>query len=344
MLRIVLALVLGFSGLPALAETLVVYSGRSKVLVEPLVRRFEAETGVRVRVRYGTDAQLLLLLESEGSKSPADVFWANSPGAIVQAEARGLLRPLPSELVSRPARFVPASGRWVPLSLRLRVLAYRKGAVDPGVLRVLPDRVRTLPAVPGFEGRIGWTPRYSSFVDFVTALRHLEGEAAARAWLAGMRAKRPKDYASNTPMLLDLAQGELDLALTNHYYVYRLRYGGEKGEDEEAGQGARVAAGIGVHHFAPGDAGNLALVTGGGVLATSRRAGLAERFLRFLLSEPAQRFFAKTVHEYPVVRGVPLPPRLEPLDRVLALSPELDYRVLLDLDATLRLLREVGVH
>ncbi len=347
MFRIVLALFLGFAGLPALAETLVVYSGRSKVLVEPLVRRFEAETGVRVRVRYGTDAQLLLLLEAEGKRSPADVFWANSPGALVQAEARGLLRPLSFELRSRPARFVPASGGWVPLSLRLRVLAWREGAVDP---RALPDRVLELPEVPGFEGRIGWTPRYSSFVDFVTALRHLEGEDAARAWLVGMRAKRPKAYASNTPMLLDLAQGELDLALTNHYYVYRLRYGGEEGEYEEEGEHEeareelRVAGGIGVHHFAPKDAGNLALVTGGGVLATSQRARLAERFLGFMLSGAAQRFFAETVHEYPVVRGVPLPPRLEPLDRVLALSPDLDYRVLLDLDATLELLREVGIH
>ncbi len=330
----------------ALADSLVVYSGRAKVLVAPMVRAFEAETGVRVRVRYGTDAQLLLLLAAEGRRSPADVFWANSPGALAQAEARGLLRPLPENLLRRTVRFVPEGGRWVPLSLRLRVLAYREGAVDPGAL---PGSVLDLPKLARYSGRIGWTPRYSSFVDFVTALRHQKGEKAARDWLLGMKALAPRAYASNTAMLLDLAQGAIDLALTNHYYVYRFRYGGEEGEfeeeeEEEPGPPPAGARKVGLYHFAPGDLGNLALVTGGGVLAFSRNPGAAERFLAFLLSEKAQRLLAETTHEYPVVAGVRLPPRLEPLDRVLNLSPAIDHRALLDLEATLRLLREAGLH
>ncbi len=330
----------------ALASELVVYSGRSKVLVEPLVRAFEAETGVRVRVRYGTDAQLLLTLEEEGKRSPADVFWANSPGALVRASARGLFRPLPEALLSRPARFVPEDGRWLPLSVRFRVLAYREGAVDPSAL---PAHVLDLPRAKAFAGRIGWTPRYASFVDFVTVLRHLYGEDAARAWLLGMRALRPRAYSANTPMLFDLARGEIDLALTNHYYVYRLKYGGAEGEyeeEEEAEEEEEEAPGapVAVHHFAPGDAGNLALVTGGGVLKTARDPELAARFLAYLLSAKAQERLAQSVHEYPVVAGVRVPGYMLPLEKALRLAPRVDYAWLADLKGTLGLLREAGLY
>lgn len=84
-----------FAALGALAQspTLTIYSGRGQSLVEPLVKQFEAETGIRVQVRYGTDAQILAALQEEGSRSPADLFWANTAGALGQASARGFSAP-----------------------------------------------------------------------------------------------------------------------------------------------------------------------------------------------------------------------------------------------------------
>jgi iron(III) transport system substrate-binding protein len=66
----------------AQTQTLTVYSGRGQSLVEPLVKQFERETGIRVQVRYGTDAQILAALQEEGGRSPADVFWGNTSGAL----------------------------------------------------------------------------------------------------------------------------------------------------------------------------------------------------------------------------------------------------------------------
>ncbi len=331
----------------ALAQELVVYSGRTRPLVEPLVRAFEKETGVRVRVRYGRDPELLAALAEEGSRSPADLFWANGSAALAAAGRLGLLAPLPEELRARPAAFVPKSGRWVPLSLRLRVLAYAPGRVDPGAL---PRSVLELPELKGFSGRIGWTPGYASFQDFVTALRLLHGEETARRWLLGMKALVPKAYASNTAMLLALASGEIDLALTNHYYVFRLLKGvpegAYEGDEEEAEDEAAARAperAVAIHRFAPGDVGNLALVTGGGVLRGARHRSPALRFLAFLLSPKAQEFEARSVYEYPVVRGVQTPPGLLPVEEALRLGPRIDPERLKDLKGTLRLLREVGI-
>lgn len=320
---------------PAMAaEPLVVYSGRSKSLVEPLIQRFEAETGIDVQVRFGRDAEILATLAEEGSASPADVVWFNTAGALGMANNRDLLAPLPSELLSRPSAFTPSSGKWVPLSTRFRVLAFNSRNVKESDL---PASVLDLPKLQQYKGRIGWTPTYSSFQDFVTALRLAQGEDVAKQWLAGMQALDPKAYTSNTPMIQALAAGEIDVAITNHYYVLRMQQG-SRGQAP-----ADAAVPVKIHTFQPGDVGNLALVTGGGVLQQSDNHDAAHRFLAFLLNPESQRFAPENVHEYPVVTGIELPDYMLPMDRVLELSPDFDFERLRELDATLQLLREAGL-
>lgn len=344
MVRVLLLLLLAFGPITSATSEVVVYSGRSKALVEPLIRRFTAETGIRVRVRYGRDAQLLALLKAEGTRSPADLFWANTPGALVVAERRGLFSQLPAPILARPDAFVPERGDFVPLTLRLRTLAYNPQNVDP---RHLPRSILDLPGLTAFRGRIGWTPGYSSFQDFVSALRAEQGEVAARTWLQGMKALSPKAYTGNVPMLLDLASGRIDLALTNHYYVYQLKFGGPEGdfegEDEEEESPPRGKLPLALHPFAPGDPGNLALFTGAGVLKTARHADAAQRLLTFLLSPEAQRFAAQRIHEYPVVVGVQTPAYLGPASKALELAPRVSFAAFGDLEGTLRLLRSLDL-
>jgi iron(III) transport system substrate-binding protein len=326
-------------------EELVIYSGRSKALVDSLVERYRQQADQPIRVNYGTDAQLLAALQEEGDQSPADVFWANTTGALSNAIENDLLTTLPDSLVNRPARFAPSSGRWTPITTRFRVLAYNADAVDS---TDLPASVLDLPAMEDVEGRIGWTPAYSSFQDFVTALRQVEGDDTARQWLEDMQALNPNSYTSNTPMIRALAAGEIDVALTNHYYVLRLKHGGAEGEYEEEEEGEEEEAGppqsapVETYHFAEGDVGNLALVTGAGVLQTSDRTDTAHDFLRFLLSQEAQAFAAQAVNEYPVLEQTSVPGYMLPADDALRLSPEFDFERLQDLDATLEMLRSVG--
>ena len=314
---------------PAVADAagaLVIYTGRKEVLVGPLVERFERETGLDVEVKYGTDAELLAAMAEEGGATPADLFWANTAGALTEASAR--LDAVPDSLLARPAAFAPASKRWVPVTTRFRVLAYAPSRVDSASL---PASVMDLPGRTALRGRIGWTPTYSSFQDFVSAMRTTEGEPATAAWLDGMKALGPKAYPSNGPMLEALAAGDLDVALTNHYYILRAQ--------DEAAEAGTAAPDVATFHFAAGDTGNLALVTGAGLVAGSRHRTAALRFLSFLLAPAAQAYAASEVHEYPVVRGGTLPPALLPLDRALALGPDVDPAALADLDATLDLLR-----
>jgi iron(III) transport system substrate-binding protein len=350
-LSLVLTLVLSLLGCGGEQDELVIYSGRSKPLVDSLVQLYQQRADVPVRVKYGTDAQLLAALQEEGDQTPADVFWANTTGALGNAVNNDLLATLPDTLATRPTRFAPSNQRWIPVTTRFRVLAYNSDAVSP---EDLPDSVLDLPDHSAFEDRIGWTPAYSSFQDFVTALRVSTSRDTARTWLTGMQDLDPKSWASNTPMVRALEAGEIDVALTNHYYVLRLKYGGAEGEyegeeedeehdeEEEEDTEPRASAPVEMYHFEDGDLGNLALVTGAGALQASDQSDAAHRFLRFLLSERAQSFAATQVNEYPVVSGTQVPDYMMPVERALKLSPAFDLQRLQEMDPTLELLRDVG--
>ena len=106
-------------------KELVVYSGRSKGLVHPIIKQFEKETGITVKVRYGNTAQLAVALLEEGSESPADLFWAQDAGALGAVSKQGLFQTLPESITSKvPDKFRNADGTWTATSGRARVLAY----------------------------------------------------------------------------------------------------------------------------------------------------------------------------------------------------------------------------
>jgi iron(III) transport system substrate-binding protein len=308
-------------------QDLTVYSGRGKGLVDPLVQAYQAETGIKVNVRYGTDAQLLAAVQEEGTRSPADIFWANTSGSLGLLSKNNQFVKLSTAITSKPNLYVPESKTWTPLSIRFRVLAYNPAKIKASDL---PTSVMDLPKMTALKGRIGWTPAYASFQDFVGAMAATKGDAVTSQWLAGIKQLEPKAYGTNNVQMLEaLRAGEIDVALTNHYYVLRF---------------TKVGYAMGTHYFQNGDLGSLALVTGAGILKTSKKSVTAQRFLTWLLSSKAQQFFSGEIFEYPVVKGAILPSSLLPLNDMINRSPKIDFDKLADyVDNAQKLLREQGL-
>ncbi|MBA2667615.1 MAG: iron ABC transporter substrate-binding protein [Trueperaceae bacterium] len=310
-----------------LAQSLTLYSGRGEGLVQPLIERFTAETGIIVNVRYGDTAQLAVLLLEEGPASPADVFWGQDAGALGALSLGGRFRELPASLAADlPGIYTSAGGLWVATSGRARVLAYSPGRTAG---QPWPESVFDL-TDPSYRGRVAWAPTNGSFQSFVTAMRVLHGEDATRDWLRGMMANDVQSYGNNTTQVEAVAAGEVDYALVNNYYLLRFL------ADDPAFPVAQ-------DFFADGDIGNLVNVAGAGILASSDDVEMAERFLEFLLSDESQSYFTNVVYEYPVTRAVAPNERLVDYDELLETSPEVDLDVLEDLEGTLDLLREVGL-
>jgi iron(III) transport system substrate-binding protein len=305
---------------------LVIYSGRSEELVGPLFEQFEEESGVDVQVRYGDTAELAATILEEGENSPADLFFAQDPGALGALTDEGRFRPLPQDVLDRvPAHFRSDDGVWVGTSGRARVVAYNTEELSeadlPGSIFGFTD--------PEWEGRIGWAPTNGSFQAFVTALRVLEGEDVARDWLEGIQANDPFVYPDNSTALEGVASGEVEVAFVNHYYLYQALE--EQGEDFPARN----------YYLKNGDPGALVLAAGAGILDTARNPEAAQSFLEFTLTEEAQRYFADETYEYPLVEGVEPAEGIVPLSEIQ--SPRVDLSNLDDLQGTLELLQETGV-
>ena len=301
---------------------LTVYSGRGESLVGALLERFEAETGIRVRVRYAGTAQLAVAILEEGDRSPADIYYAQDAGALGALADAEALAVLPSALLDQvDPRFRDSDSRWIGTSGRARVLVISPERVPdpPGSIFELTE--------PQWRGRVGWAPTNGSFQAFVTAMRQIHGEQATEDWLRGMLANGVREYPKNSPQVQAVHDGELDIGLVNHYYLYRF-------VDEDPNFRA-------ANHFTdPGEAGALINIAGVGMLSASDNRENALRFIEYLLGEHAQEYFRDQTSEYPLAAGIAARPELAPLDALD--PPSLALTSLADLEGTLELLQEVG--
>lgn len=322
-----LAVVVAGLALPACGggddADLTIYSGRNEELVGELIKNFESESDLQVDVRYGDSAELAATIAEEGGNSPADVFFSQDAGALGAVE--DTLSPMPRPVLDAvPARFRDPRGRWAGVSGRARVITHSterlEGSDVPDSVFELTDR--------RWRGRVGMPPPNASFQAFVSAMRLEVGDERTREWLDAMRDNDVKLYDNNIQIVEAIDRGEVDLGLVNHYYLYELR---------RENPDLAVA-----NHFArSGDPGSLVNAAGVGILETTDHQENAERFARFLVSDEAQRYFAQDTFEYPLIEGVPRPPRLPALDQVIGPQVELG-RLGNQLRSTLKLLDEVG--
>jgi iron(III) transport system substrate-binding protein len=306
-------------------QTLVVYSGRSEELVQPIIDQFGEAFGVTVEVRYGDSAEMAALLLEEGDASPADVFFSQDAGALGALAQEELFAELPEDILSRvDSRFSDPNGMWVGISGRARAVVYNTEALTeadiPASILDFTDEA--------WSGRLGWAPTNASFQSFITALRVERGDDVAREWLEGLIANDTAVYEGNSPIVQAVIDGEIDAGFVNHYYLLRMQ--AEAGGDLPAAN----------YIYSDGDPGALINVAGAGVLASGSQ-DLANAFVAYLLDTEAQQYFADETFEYPLIEGVEGDPGLVPLEDIQ--TPDIDLSDLADLEGTLEMLRDVGL-
>ena len=272
-----------------------IYSSRHYDTDLRLYEDFTEQTGIEVnRIEAGADA-LIERIVSEGEFSPADLLITVDAGRLWRAEEAGILDPVDSEVLTErlPANLRHPDGLWFGLSTRARIIIYDRSQGRPEGLETYADL-----ADPKFRGDI--CARSSSNIYNISLLSSIvshEGAAAAEQWAEGVVANFARDPQGNdTSQIEAVAAGECRISIVNTYYL--ARYAG--GDDDERA----IFEKVGVIFPNQQTTGTHVNVSGAGVVKGAPNRANAIRFLEYLTSQGAQRYFADGNNEYPAVSGL----------------------------------------
>lgn len=278
-------------------QVLNLYSARHYQTDEALYRNFTQATGIKINRIEADDAGLLARLKLEGAASPADVILLVDATRLVMAEKDGLFQPFKSELLDRrvPAQYRAAAGpqgtAWYGFSTRARLIVYNK----LGVPRDQVLRYEDL-ADPRHKGRVCTRSGSHPYnLSLFASLEERMGAAGLESWLKGVvanMARPPK--GGDTDQIKAVASGECQIALSNSYYLARVLLS-KKPEDQD------VAEKIGYVMPNQKDIGAHLNIAGGAIARYAKNREAAQRFLEYLASDEAQRYFADGNNEWPVV-------------------------------------------
>lgn len=282
---------------PAAAQsgvtTLVLYSGQHEQTTEALVAAFEKQyPTIKITVRSNDEGTLAQQIQQEGSKSPADLFYAENSPALEVLQGKGLLASAPAAALGAiPAKYDSPKGDWVGITARVTCLVVSNtvsAAQTPTSALSLAD--------PQWKGKLAFAPSETDLQPVITAIAEKYGAARAGEWLAGIKANAAAHLLpDNETVSKDVDDGQVQIGLVDNYYWYR----------QAANDGGIGKTGSHIAFLANGDPGYVLSVSGIAALASSTHKDADATFITFLTSANAQKIIANSdSFEYPLLPGI----------------------------------------
>jgi iron(III) transport system substrate-binding protein len=198
------------------SRSVVVFTALDRIYSEPILKRFEQKTGIRVDPVYDAESAkttgLINRLLARRDDPECDVLWNNE---VVQTESlaqQDVLEPFRSPTAEGiPQTYKDVRGRWTGFAARVRVMVYntqKMKTAPAGDLAMFVD--------PAHFGRgVIALPYYGTTFTHIGVLHRRWGAARLRKWL--LEAQRNQTaFAPGNGAACDLvASGERDFGLTD---------------------------------------------------------------------------------------------------------------------------------
>ena len=276
-----------------------VYSYRQPYLIEPLLKEFTQETGIKVNVIFA-EKGLIERIEAEGRNSPADVLLTVDIGNLTQAAASGIAQPIRSDALDAaiPEAYRAEDGEWLGLTRRARVVYASKERVkqDSITYEELAD--------PKWRGKICVRSGQHPYnVALIASMIANHGEAWTEEWLKGVKANLARKPAGDDRLQVKgVYAGECDIAIGNTYYMGVMLKNEKEPEQKEWAQSVRIL------FPNSADRGTHVNVSGAILAKYAPHKDNAVKLVEFLASDKGQQLYAEANNEYPVKDGVPWSP------------------------------------
>lgn len=291
---LLLALTAALSTAHAADQEINIYSARHYQADEALYNDFTQATGIKINRIEAKDDELLERLKTEGEKSPADIFITVDATRLVMAEKLGIFAPFESKIIAEriPARL--RTPNWTAFSTRARVIIY-----NPELVQAEDVQTYEQLADPKLKGKVCTRSGAHPYnVSLGAALIVHDGAEKTGQWAQGLVsnfARSPK--GGDTDQIKAVASGECGVALANSYYFLRLMNSG-KPEDQKIVDAVRF---VWPNQQTWGTHIN---ISGAGILKHAKNREGAIKFLEYLTSDQAQRYFVGSNNEWPAVPSV----------------------------------------
>lgn len=289
---------------PACAEEpdVTIYCALDQVHSEPLLRRFEAETGLRVRMEFDVEAHktvgLVERIRAERARPRCDVFWNNEIANTVALADEGLLASYDSPSAADiPESFRDPQRRWTGFAARARVFIVNTDLVpDPSVLTGMQDLL-----APRWAGRVVMAaPLTGTTLTHFAALWDVLGEEAVLDYLESARDAGVHIVKGNGHVMRLVRDGQMAWGWTDTDDYNVAREGGYP---------------VTVVYPDQGGLGTMVIPNTVAILADAPHPKAARRLVDWILSEDVEaELAAGRSAQIPVRASVPHPATVRSLD------------------------------
>ncbi|WP_096202014.1 extracellular solute-binding protein [Bacillus sp. FJAT-45350] len=245
---------------------LVVYSARNENFVQPLLDKFQEETGVEVVALHGADP---LQIQEEAGNVQADIYISNDLGALGYLHNEGLLTGTnPEGIDSIPSEFRADDNAYFAISARSRGFIYNKDMITE---EEMPKSIEDLFDAKWAEVENGYAITRGGnggMLGNVSALRYEWGDEKTAEWITAIKDNAAGIYQGHGDIRRAVGAGEHAFGLVNNYYFHQQLLEPSDNNvgfiylDQEEGQMGVIAnaAGVGLVNGAPNETNALAFL------------------------------------------------------------------------------------
>ena len=298
----------------------IVYTSVDQIFSEPILKAYEKESGVKVKVVYDTEETkstgVLNRIIAEKNNPQCDVFWSGDPVRTIVLKNKGITAPYFSDVAKdiNPI-FKDSEGHWTGFSARARVLIYNKDSLAEDSV---PQSIFDLTNAK-YNGKFAIAnPLFGTTTFHISALFTVLGNDKAKQLLSDLKANNVVKATSNGDVKKRVVSGEVWCGLT---------------DTDDAYEAIKEGANVGVVFLDQEGIGSLIMPNTVNLINNSPNQENAKKLIDYLLSKETEAKLAESCAQMPLHKGVEIPKDIPSLDNIKPMN--------IDYDATSKKLEEI---
>ena len=294
------------------ANEVVVYTSVDEVFSEPVLKKFEEETGITVKPVFDTEETkstgVLNRLIAEQNNPQCDVFWSGDPMRADVLKQKGITTAYKSPAAKgiNPV-FIDKDYNWIGFSARARILLVNTDLLrDPDIPASVLDLCNEK-----YKGNFAIAnPLFGTTSFHIAALFVKLGDEKAKQFMEDLKKNAVVIASSNGDVKKRVATGELAMGLT---------------DTDDANEAVKEGAPVKMIFLdqAPDGLGDLIVPNTVSLIKDSPNNANGKKLIDFLLSVKTEEMLAKSCVQMPLHKNVPVPESVPSLDDIKPM--DVDY-------------------